>query len=156
MRAFDPELALDGLATLEERYADRLRLRRVVPGLLGLFAAVAVLLASLGLYGVLAEQVRSSRRELGVRRALGATGRAIVTMIAARAALLVVVGLGVGALLSWGAVLLLRSLLFRVGLADPVTIVTVVALVVGLAAVATVVPAREACRIDPARSLAEE
>ncbi len=152
----DPSLAVNRLQTMEQRYAERLALRRFVPALLGLFAAVAVVLTALGLYGVLSQLVARSKPEFGVRRALGATSPTIMKLVLGRVAILLVVGLGFGLAGAWVSARLFESLLFRVEPGDPITMASVI-LVLALAAIAASLgPAMYASRVDPARALREQ
>jgi len=124
--------------------------------LLGIFGVVALLLASVGVYGVTAQAARRRTREIGIRMALGAAGADVLRMMLRHG--LVVIGLGLAAGL--GAALLatraLTSLLYGVEPTDPATLVSVVALLGGIAVVACYLPARRATTVDPVSSLRVE
>ncbi|HEX6806419.1 MAG TPA: ADOP family duplicated permease [Gemmatimonadaceae bacterium] len=123
--------------------------RRFVTTVLTGFAGLALLLAAIGLYGIVAYGVAQRTREIGVRMALGATERRIVSLVVREAAVLVVFGAVGGGLLGWASTRLIRALLFGTSAADPETLIGVT-LVLGLVAVAAVYgPARRAARIDP-------
>lgn len=153
IRELDAGLAVNQLETLAQRYADLLALRRFVPLLLGAFAATALLLAAVGLYGVLAQLVAARTPELGIRRALGASGASIVWLVLRRALILVGLGVGGGLVGSWASARVLQRLLFGVEPGDPVTLLAVGALLATVAMVTCIVPAVRANRIDPVRTL---
>jgi ABC-type antimicrobial peptide transport system permease subunit len=124
--------------------------------LLGAFAALALVLASLGLYGLLAYAVAQRSREIGLRIALGATPRTVVTMIAAHGAGLAALGLGMGVVAGWGATRALTGVLYGVPPNDLPTFAVVVLLLATIALVACVVPAARASRVDPMIVLREQ
>jgi putative ABC transport system permease protein len=130
--------------------------RRVRTLLLALFAGVAVSLAVIGLYGVLAQSVAERRREIGVRVALGAAPRDITALVVRRGLTLVALGIGLGLAGSLAAARLLEQMLFRVTPADPVTLVIVSALFSAVALAACLLPARRAVRVDPVTVLQTE
>jgi ABC-type antimicrobial peptide transport system permease subunit len=117
--------------------------------LLGAFATLALVLASLGLYGLLAYAVAQRSREIGLRIALGATPRAVVAMIAARGVGLAIVGLGAGVIAGWAATRTMSGVLYGVPANDLPTFGAVVLLLGTVALVACVVPAARASRVDP-------
>lgn len=117
--------------------------------LLGAFAALALVLASLGLYGLLAYAVAQRSREIGLRIALGATPRAVVTMIAMRGVGLAAIGLAGGVGASGAATRAMRGVLYGVPANDPSTFGIVVLLLGAIALVACGVPAARASRVDP-------
>jgi ABC-type antimicrobial peptide transport system permease subunit len=136
---------------------DRLLVRdRVVAGLAGFFGLLALLLATLGLYGVMAFAVARRRSEIGIRMALGAERTAIVTMILREASALIALGLAVGLALALVLAHTVRSLVFGLEPSDPLTIgvATFVLGLVGLAA--SYFPARRAARLDPVAALHQE
>lgn len=153
VQSFDSGLAIDGLSTFESRYAEVLAARRFMPAMLGAFATVAVVLAALGLYGVLAQLVANRTAELGVRRALGATAGGIAWLVLGRALTLVVAGVAIGVAGSWASGRLLSALLFEVRPGDPVTLAAVSGALVGIASVACLQPIARAVRVDPAITL---
>ena len=117
--------------------------------LLGAFAGLALVLASLGLYGLLAYAVAQRGREIGLRIALGATPREVVTMVAVRGLALAGVGLALGVAGGWAATRTMSSVLYGVRANDPLTFAGAVALLGGVALVASIVPAARAARVDP-------
>jgi putative ABC transport system permease protein len=124
--------------------------------MLSAFGALALLLSSIGLYGLLAFAVSRRTREIGVRMALGAGRTQVVTMVVRTAMRLVGIGLLVGAVASLGAGRLLRSQLLGVSPYDPATLLAVAALLAGVALAATLLPARRAARVDPIVALRHE
>jgi putative ABC transport system permease protein len=156
LRELDPNLALAQLRTVEAAMADALAARRFVMTLLATFAAVAVALAAIGIYGVLAYLVGQRTRELGIRMALGADRRAILGLVLRQSGRHVLPGvvLGVGGALALTRVL--RSQLVDVSPGDPLTFGAVTALLVAVALLASWIPARRAARVEPAVALREE
>ena len=130
--------------------------RRYPLRVIGAFAAVALLLAVAGVYGVMSNSVAARRREIGIRSALGATGRQLVALIVRRGAILVGVGLASGALLALVFSRALRSMLFGVSPGDPVTLGAVVLVLAATTIVACWWPARKAARVDPAEILRDD
>ena len=127
--------------------------RRLQAVLLGVFASIALLLAGIGIYGVISYSVAQRTHEIGIRAALGATEARLMGLILRRGVILAVIGLVVGVTGSLGLTRLMESLLFGVGARDPLTM-TLVAVVLALVAVlACYVPARRATKIDPLLAL---
>ena len=121
--------------------------------LLGTFALLALVLASVGIYGVLSYAVAERSREMGIRRALGARDGQVVGMVVGEGMRLVVIGVVAGVAAAFLSTRLMRGLLYGVGAGDPMTFV-VVTLVVGMVAlVASYLPARRAARVDPTEAL---
>jgi putative ABC transport system permease protein len=115
-----------------------------------------LLLAAVGVFGVFAYAVEERRREIGIRLALGAAGRQIVGMLIATSGRAMAIGLGVGILLSFACGALLRSYLYGLRPLDPLAYGIVISLLVAAGFLATVVPARRACLVDPAVTLRNE
>jgi putative ABC transport system permease protein len=129
---------------------------RFVTTLLSLFAGVALTLAVVGLYGVVAYNVNTRVREMGVRLALGASGPLVVALVVRRSLLVVAVGLLAGVAGSIGLTRLLGTLLFDVNPSDPVTYLASVGLLAAAAVLASLLPARRAASVDPSEVLREE
>ncbi|MGE0455993.1 MAG: ABC transporter permease [Vicinamibacteria bacterium] len=156
IRSVDPQLPVrtaEPLSLLVDRAAT---LPRFSALLLGAFAALSVLLAGLGLYGVLAHGVLRRTREIGLRMALGARAGDVVRLFAREGLALAGVGLGLGLLLALGLARLLRPLLFGVGPHDPATLSAVALLLAAVAAAASVLPARRAALVDPSSALRQD
>jgi ABC-type antimicrobial peptide transport system permease subunit len=124
--------------------------------LLGVFAALALLLAATGLYGVLSYAVTQRSREIGLRIALGASAGAVVGMIVRRGLALTALGLAAGMALAAGATRALSTLLYGVGASDPATFGLVVVILGLVALSACSVPAMRAARVDPITALRQE
>jgi putative ABC transport system permease protein len=156
LRALDPGVPLAAVATMDEVISGSVADRRAVMTVIGLFSSVAVLLALVGLYGVLAYQVTRRRREIGVRIALGAQLDHVARGVLRSGLRLATVGLAVGILAAIGATTLMQSWLFGVGSLDPITYVGVAAFVFAVTGLACFVPARRATRVDPVTALRVE
>jgi ABC-type antimicrobial peptide transport system permease subunit len=122
----------------------------------GLFAALALLLATIGLYGVMASATQQRTREIGIRMALGASGRTVRGMILRDGLRVVGPAILIGAAVSAGLAGLLRSLVFGVSPTDPGTFVLVTALLAATAAAACWIPARRASSVDPVEAIRSE
>jgi len=150
----DPELPFYGVRTMEERVGLSLVDRRTPMILAIAFAAVALFLAAIGIYGVLAYQVSQRTREIGIRMALGAATSSIFSMVLGEGAVIV----AIGAVLGLGGAFLLRttlqSQLYEVQAMDPLVVAMVAALLLVVALVACLLPARKAARTDPVVALA--
>ena len=154
--ALDPSVAVFGVRTLEEHISAASFRQRLGSQVLGSFGVLGLVLAAVGLYGVLAYAVSQRRREIGVRVALGARPVDVFRMVFGEGFRLMVIGTVLGLLGAVGASRLLRSLLFGTGPADAATFVGVVALLVSVAAIACSIPARHATRVDPITTLRTE
>jgi putative ABC transport system permease protein len=128
---------------------------RLIAMMSGFFGALAMLLAALGLYGIVAHAVSARRTEIGLRMALGARPAGIARLVFRRVGVLIVTGLVLGVAGSWWAAKLITPLLFQVEARDPITFSGTVAVLVGVGALAAWVPARRAARLDPATVLRE-
>jgi predicted permease len=149
MREIDREVPVYSVMTMNERVGASIGAQRFYASLIGVFAMVALALAAVGLYGVIAYAVSRRTHELGVRVALGATTDRIARMVINEGLVLTSIGVGIGIV---GALLLGRvvsSLLFGVSSRDPLTLVGVVVALAGIATVASWLPARRAARVDP-------
>ncbi|HKN68143.1 MAG TPA: FtsX-like permease family protein, partial [Gemmatimonadaceae bacterium] len=124
--------------------------------LLGVFGLLALLLASVGIYGVTSYSVAQRTREMGIRSALGATARDLVLLLAQQSMRVVLIGAGIGLVLALATARLLTSQLYGVTATDPLTFVVMPALLLAIALLATLVPARRATRVDPANALRTE
>ena len=156
VRAVDGDVPLYDVKTMREVLDGSLAARRFNMALLALFAAVAVLLAGVGLYGVLAYMVTQRTHEIGVRMALGARPRDVLRLVVGQGMLLSLGGVLIGTLGALGLTRLLSSLLVGVAATDPWTFGTVAVLLSGVACLACYVPARRAARVDPLIALRYE
>ena len=121
--------------------------------LIATFALCALILAAMGMYGVVAHGIAQRTREIGVRKALGATDRVSVSAIFRESVIVIGLGMVIGCAGAWAAARLIRGLLFDTGVADPLAYLATVALLTGVALVATYLPARQAMRLEPSIAL---
>jgi putative ABC transport system permease protein len=156
IHSLDPDQAVFQVATMDQLLADSIALRRFVMLLLASFAAVALLLAAVGIYGVIAYSVSQRTHEIGVRMALGAQARDVLGLVMGQGLILVAVGLVLGAVAGMVMTRLLDSLLFGVGAGDAVTFASVALLLAIIAMLACYIPARRAMRVDPMVALRYE
>jgi len=154
--AVDAELPLYDVQTLDERIAHSLDARRTPMLMLGAFAGLALLLAAIGLYGVIAFLTTRRTAELGVRMAVGASAHDVLALVLGSGLRLCGIGIAVGALGAFVAGRLLHAQLYEVGAADPAVFAGVALLLAVVALGACWLPARRAARIDPATALREE
>jgi len=151
----DPDVSIGTFRTLDDWMGTRLVRPRFNMLVLGLFSIIALLLATTGIYSVLAYIVAQRSREIGLRMALGADRRQVALEVLTRGARLAGLGIGAGLLLAFATGSLLSSLLFGVHATDPVTFTAVAALLAAVALLATYLPARRASRLDPMQVLRE-
>jgi predicted permease len=156
VRRTDPDLPVYNVKTMQRRVDESLAARRFVTWLLMLFAGLALTLASIGIYGVISYVISQGTRDIGVRVALGASTRRILTMVMAQGAAIALSGLaaGIAGALALGG--MFRTLLFGVDATDAPTYAVVSGVLVGTALLGTYIPARRAARIDPVRALRSE
>jgi len=153
LHEMDPNLPVFNVRTMAARVDESLARRRFSMLLLTIFAVLAAGLAALGIYGVIAFLVAHGSREMGIRMALGATPRGIALMVLQHGFIIAAIGLVLGIAGAFALTRLMRSLLFGVGAADPITYMLVAALVAVTTLAASYIPARRAARLDPMRSL---
>ena len=156
IRTLDPDLPIYNVRTMASRVGESLARRRFSTLLLTMFAGLALGLAAIGTYGVIAYLVSQSTRELGIRMALGATPRGILLMIVRQGAIMGALGITIGVAGALALTPLMQSLLFGVRPSDPLTYLGIAVLLAMVALAATVVPARRAATIDPMVSLRAE
>jgi putative ABC transport system permease protein len=156
VQALDPHQPIGVTSTMEKNIATSLGARRLTMVLLGSFAVLALVLASVGLYGVMALSVTQRTRELGIRMALGAKRGDVLRLVLGQGAALVVVGLGLGLLGALAAGRVLARLLYGVGSVDVLALLTAIAVLAFIAMIACWLPARRATRVDPMIALREE
>jgi len=156
VREVDSRLVVSQPRTLGDELAGSVRDERLMATMVGLFGGLALLLAAIGLYGVMAHAVGQRTREIGVRLALGADRRAITTLVAAQGARMVALGTVAGLAVALAAARLIQARLFGVGPTDPLTFAAVVAVLVAAALLACLVPVRRATKVDPLEALRYE
>ena len=152
----DPEQAVSEIATLDENIGQSLAPRRLSMTLLGVFATVALCLASVGLYGVMGLAVTQRTREIGIRLALGASRGDVLRLVLGQGAVLVGIGLCAGLLGAFVASRALRSVLYNVTPLDPAALTSALLTLSFVALIACFLPARRASRVDPIEALRME
>ena len=156
VRLLDPNLPIVNPTTLHEQIGLAVLPQRLAATLLSAFGLMAVLLAVIGLYGVMAYAVSRRTREFGIRTALGATRRDVATLVVGEGLVLAGAGLIIGIAVSAAVTRFARALLFDVSPLDPMAFGAVTVLLLGVTAVASYVPARRATRVDPMEALRYE
>lgn len=156
VEAVDPSLPLAGFRTMAEVQSASLRGRRLLSILFGLLAGLALVLATVAIFSLIAATVAERTRELGIRMALGATVRQAMAAVAVPGILLALSGIVAGSLLGRLAGQALRHLLWGVSPADPFTFAGAPLLLLGISVAASLLPARKVARLDPARTLRQE
>jgi macrolide transport system ATP-binding/permease protein len=149
LRNIDPNLPVLRINTIEQQLDDVLYQERLIASLSGLFALLAVLLACLGLYGVISYTVARRTSEIGIRLALGARQAGVLRMILKESLMLALAGIVIGAPATIAITRLISSRLFGVSAADPLTIAVASLLMIAVAALAAFLPAYRAARVDP-------
>jgi putative ABC transport system permease protein len=156
VQAVDPNLPVFGERAMTDVVADSLGQRRFAMQVVGLFGVLALLLASIGIYGVMAYSVSQRTREIGIRVALGASRATILRWVLRQGLLLIAIGVGSGLIAAFALMRLLRSLLFGITTTDVVTYVALAGVLAVVALVACYIPARRATKIDPLVALRYE
>ena len=154
--ALDRDQAVSDIATMEENIDDSLASQRLTMTLLGVFAGLALILASIGLYGVMALIVTQRTREMGIRFALGASRGDVLRLVLGQGAVLVGIGLAAGLLGALMASRALTSVLYNVAPLDPVALISALLMLSLVALIACFLPARRASLVDPIEALRSE
>ena len=149
LRALDPQLPAARVRTLEEHRSNSLYSERVTALLLSAFGGLALLLAALGIYGVMSYAVTQRTREIGVRMALGARASDVFRLMMSQGGRLIVVGVALGLAGAFAATRLIGSFLYEISVTDPLTFVAAPLFLSGLALLACYIPARRAAKVDP-------
>jgi predicted permease len=156
LASIDPALPFTEINTMSEEVDASLAPERMTAALASIFGAVAAALAAIGIYGLLAYAVAQRRREIGIRMAIGARSADIATMIGGQAVAMAAAGITLGLGAAFLAAPWIRSLLYGIAPADPISLLTAALFVIAVSAAATAVPAVRATRIEPAIALREE
>ena len=151
--AMDPNLPIAAVQTMDARVSAAVARPRLQANVLTAFAVIAILLAALGIYGVMSYAVSQRAKEIGIRLALGATRHQVVGLVLRRSVLLTVAGVTIGLIVALALARFLRTLLFEVSTSDPAVFVSIVLLLSMTAVIAAWVPARRAARLDPVSTL---
>src|SRR6185295_7986084 len=155
-KAVIPTLPPPLIRTMDDLLSETVAQPRLQAGLLSLFAGVALLLAAVGLYGVLAYSVTQRQREIGVRLALGAQKRDLLALVLGQGMRLTLLGVGIGVAAALALTRIIRSLLYGVTPTDPATFTGVTLILLLVALLACWVPARRAAKVDPMEALRYE
>jgi len=148
--------ALSNIRTVDQIRDQQMGGRRIGTILLATFSAIALLLAGVGIYGVISYSVAQRTREMGIRAALGASQQRLLRLVLDRGVILTLIGLTIGLAGAIGLSQLMSSLVFGVGVRDPLTMVTVAVILASVALLASYVPARRATKVDPVVALRYE
>jgi predicted permease len=152
----DPDLPLYNVRSMDSYLADTLAQSRFSMLALTLFAIIAIVLAGVGIYGVMSYAVSERTREIGIRMALGASARAVTRRVVLQGAALTAIAVAIGLAGSLLVTRVLRGMVFEVSTSDPFTILSVTAVLGGVAVAASYVPARRASTVDPVEALRRE
>jgi putative ABC transport system permease protein len=155
VQALDKDQPVSEIKTMEWYLADSMAQRRFNMLLLGVFAGLALILAAVGIYGVIAYTVTQRTHEMGIRIALGARGGDILRLVFSNAMATTITGIVIGLGAAFGLTRLLQSLLYQVTATDPVVFVTIPLLLLAVATIATYLPARRAMKVNPITALRE-
>ena len=156
VQALDPDQPLGAVATMEKNIGASLAARRLTMSLLGAFAGLALVLASVGIYGVMALSTTQRTRELGIRFALGASRGDVLRLVLGQGILLIGIGLGAGLLGAFAASRALNSLLYGVGALDAAALLGALVTLAAVAFIACYLPARRASLVNPIEALRTE
>jgi putative ABC transport system permease protein len=156
VRAIDPNEPVNQAVGMDERLSDSVAQRRFQMLLLGVFAAVALVIAAVGIYGVISYTVSQHTQEIGIRMALGAQASDVLRMVIGQGMRLALIGMALGVAAALALTRVMRTLLFNVSATDPATFALIALLLVGVAFIASYVPARRAAKVDPLVALRSE
>jgi putative ABC transport system permease protein len=152
----DKDQPVSNIRTMEDILSKSIARQRFTMLLLGIFAGVALLLAAVGIYGVMSYSLAQRTHEIGIRMALGAQSRDVLKLAVGQGLKLVLIGVAIGLVAALGLTRVLKSLLFGVSATDPTTIFALSMLLVGVALLASYIPARRATKVDPLVALRYE
>jgi len=153
IRSLDPSLAIYNVETMEEHFKSALFLARLTGGIFGVFGAVGMLLAAVGLYGVMSYSVSRRTREMGIRMALGSPIGAVQRLVVRQGMVLTLIAMAIGIAAAWAAAKFSASVVYGVRPHDPVTFVVVPLFLAAVALLACWIPARRAEKVDPLTAL---
>ena len=156
VRQVDPALALAGMKSQEQQIAETIELPRTLALVTSACGIVGVLLACIGLYGIVSFDVTRRTSEIGIRMALGARRADVVRLVLRETVVVVAIGAAIGLMAAVAAIISARSLFYGVALSNPIAVVVAAAVLVSAAGVASFVPARRAAALDPTKALRYE
>jgi len=152
----DPDQPVTDIKTMDELVSTEAAGRRFVLQLIGVFASIALVLAAVGIYGVVSYATRQRTHEIGIRMAIGARGQQILWLIAGQSAQWLLIGITIGVASALALTRLLAAYLYAVRPTDPLTFVVVSLMLLGVALLAVYIPARRATKVDPMVALRYE
>jgi len=156
VRAIDPNETVFPVIKMDERMSNAVAERRFQTLLLGFFSGIALVIAMVGIYGVISYAVSRRTHEIGVRMALGAQAGDVLRMVLWRGMSLTLIGVALGLAAALALTRVLKNLLFEVSVTDPETFALIALLFVGVALIASYIPARRATKVDPLQALRHE
>jgi putative ABC transport system permease protein len=156
VRAIEPNEPVNQIITMDELLSNSVAGRRFQMLLLGIFAAVALVIATVGIYGVISYAVSQQTHEIGIRMALGAQANDVLRMVVWRGMSLTLIGVALGVAAALALTRVMKTLLFEVSATDPATFALIALLLLGVALIASYIPARHATKVDPLRALRHE
>ena len=156
MQEVDKDLPVYNIKTVADVISESVAPRRLNMLLLAIFASLALVLAAVGIYGVISYSVSQRTREIGIRMALGASHSNVLRLVVGEGMILALIGVGIGVIASFFLTRLMSSLLFGVSATDPITFAAIALLLTGVSIVASLIPARRATRVDPMVALRYE
>jgi putative ABC transport system permease protein len=154
--AIAPNEPVNQVVTMDERLSNSVATRRFQMQLLGTFAGLALVIATVGIYGVISYAVSQRTHEIGIRMALGAQAGDVLRMVIWRGMILTLIGVALGLAAAVALTRVMKNLLFNVSVTDPVTFALIALLLVGVALIASYIPARRATKVDPLQALRHE
>jgi ABC-type antimicrobial peptide transport system permease subunit len=156
VRAVDPNEPVNRIITMDERLSNSVAGRRFQMLLLGVFAALALVIAAVGIYGVISYAVSQRTHEIGIRMALGAQASDVSRMVIWQGVRLALIGVALGLAAALALTRVMKNLLYEVSATDPATFALIALLLVGVALIASYMPARRATKVDPLQALRQE
>jgi predicted permease len=156
VQSVDKDVPIYRINTMEKLISESVASKRFSMLLLGIFAAVALVLAAIGLYGVMSYGVSQRTHEIGIRMALGAQARDVLRMVVRQGMVLAIIGMGLGLIGAFALTRVMQRLLFNVSATDPLTFIIVPLVLAAIAVLACYIPARRATRVDPMVALRYE
>jgi putative ABC transport system permease protein len=154
--AINPNLPVVDVISMEQRLAESIAPRRFQMQIFSLFAAVALVIATVGIYGVISYTVSQRTHEICIRMALGAQTSDVLRMVIGRGMILALIGVALGLAAALALTRVMKNLLFNVSATDPTTFALIALLLIGVALIASYVPARRATKVDPLQALRNE
>ena len=151
--AIDRNEPINQVVPMDELFSNSFAWRRFLMLLLGVFAAVALVIATVGIYGVISHAVSQRTHEIGIRMALGAQAGDVLRMVIWRGMSLTLIGVSLGLAAAFALTRVMKNLLFEVSATDPATFALIASLLVGAALIASYIPARRATKVDPLQAL---